>query len=510
MASFENNNGVLTPISTNVKFRNMSQEEFVTQEELEQRLAEKQSIYDYPTYMLEEKNNVLAKLQNLYSTNDRLVIGFSTDQHIEEGKPYSYTEELPAIRTMRDLTKEFPFTMCILGGDGTQEQLSIPKAQDDVIKLTQSLEGANCPIVHLVGNHEGRGNITSITASQVFFSHTTDAQRNHVVTCKDMSNNCYYDDIATQVRIIMICDTNLTNYGNEKSKAFLLDALENLPDGYAALIFSHHPMGNLPDDTGTRENDWNDPLNWGNDIAPYKDKIIACICGHVHCDKSTILDDILYLSTTCAGNRELNDGSTRIQGQADFTAYDVFVVDRGHYKIECIRYGNGQDRSITYYVPTYTNALATAIDSDGTIYNGVGYKGGYHLKSNGSIEQVGIGLQEMVGLSGFIPLHSNTTYRFRNTHLESFGNNVVSRMCVYNSDFTPYGYASYVRQMVADIQGGSTALGYFNSCKVDINGDVIELTTRESSSAEGKYFRFNGGTLDDTSVVTINEEIPVK
>ena len=465
----------------------------------------------YPDYMKAEKEAVLARLKT-YTSGDA-VIGFNTDQHIEEGKPYTYTEEIPALRVLRDITKEYPFTICILGGDGSQEKNSIPKLQDDVLKLTNALDGSQCPVVHLVGNHDGRGNIPEITAKEVFFSHSTDAQRSHTVVCNGITNNCYYDDVANRIRVIMICDEDLRDYYvKEEGKEFLLSALENMSDGYAAIIFSHHPLGNLPDNTQTRIDDWNDPLNWGNDIAPYKDKIIACICGHTHADKATILDGILYISTTCAGDRELNDGSTRTPGQADFTAYDIFVVDRKHYTIHCIRYGNGQDRHITYYVPTFTNIIPTLVDSNGTIYNEVGYANHKHMKGDGTIEDISPSDTTYYcnGVTGFIPLHSNVTYRFKNVSAKKYkGDLTKARVGTFGSNYS-YTTVAYLTDMIDTIDGGSTALGYFNSYKLDENGYLIELKTRQSSSAEGKFFRISCGTFDETSIITVDEEIPVK
>ena len=556
MSSYNNKNNTLTKFGSNVRMLNTPMEQYVTEGELVEGLATKQDILqydvlptassenlgkivqyvgttnadyqngewyecisngelpptyswlkynsDYPYYVEAEKEKVLAKVKDLQAQiATPTTIGFSTDQHMNHKDIRHINAILPALRSMRDLTKELPFTICVLGGDTNGSTDIVDILQDNKMVTEAIDDGAQCPVVHITGNHDIRGNNANIRAGQLFYAKMTDAVRNHICTVTDDSNNCYYDDAISNIRFIMLNDDWALgwNSANHVTKNFLVSALSSLGDYQAAVIFSHHPLGNLTDTPHVRPDDWNEPLMWGDIVAPYKDKIIACICGHVHCDKSEILDGILYLSTTCAGRQELNDGSTRIDGQADVTAYDVMVIDRKNYQIHCVRYGNGQDRNIAYYVPTYTNVLPTAIDSDGTIFNGVGYMNGKCLNSSGNVVSAG----EDSSVSGFIPINHGDVIRIRGAYMSKLAETIINYIVFYNSTFTPtyIGQASYWWE-----HKSSTSSHVIQQMEAD-GDNVIEFTVPPSTDFDGGYLRISCQLLDN-AVITINESIPIK
>ncbi len=446
---------------------------------------------DYPAYCATERDAVLAKLQQYWEVENPIVIGFSTDQHVNPNNMQTFDNVLPNLRTLRDLTKEFPFNICVLGGDSCSG-INIPSQQDCVQQVSRALEGASCPVIHLVGNHDGKQDISTVSASTVFQSHRTEAMKNHTVTTVDSSLNCYYDDMSCKVRFIMIMSQALNGYGADKTKAFLSNALATLPQGYDAIIFSHHPLGDLTDDKTTRVDDWNEPLGWGSIVNPYADRIIACINGHVHADKHEIKDGILYLSTTCAGIYELNDGSTRTAGTVDVTAYDVFVIDRATKTIHCIRYGNGNDRNLPYYIapePTYTNAIPTSIGTDSTVFNSVGYKLDTRLNSSGGeAERVGC------GVTGFIPAKAGDVIRLKNCELKHSGTS-YDYIGMYTSSFGVVT-SKYPSVMVDNWDGQFV---------VDDNDNVTQFTVPNNSGIA--YIRISASGIDSDAVITVNEEI---
>lgn len=457
-----------------------------------------ESATEYPQYMADERDAVLTRLKNFYGIRNPIVIGFSTDHH--NPGTIGDIERLQAVKTLRDLTKMFHFNVCVLGGDGgciyNDSDTDYPGLQSRVVALTQALNGSFCPIFHLVGNHDGHQDFQDSLADDVFASHRTDSFKEKYVTVQDRSTNCYYDDPSCNVRFIFLISQELTNYEKAITKQFLQNSLETIPQGYDVIIFSHHPLGSLEDTPG-RVDSWNEPLGWSDVVDPYADRIIACIDGHVHCDKHEILHNILYLSTTCAGTRELNDGSTRTQGTADFTAYDVMIIDRDTRTIHCVRYGNGNDRDIVYKAAPYTNVIPTSINTSGGIYNDIGYKPGFRLNSRGA-ERGGANC----GVTGFMPVTKGDVIRLKECNLHNPSTNGLDYIAFYDSSFTCIG-SHYPNQYPTS---GEMDLHQI----IDEGHLVTQFTVPSTSTFDGvAYLRISSVDIGEYSIITINEEIPV-
>lgn len=338
---------------------------------------------DYPQYTKDEMNMVADKLMGFVSTiNNPIIIGFNTDQHLI-AKPTTSTqtkttnEIVYGLRALRDLTKKIPFNAVVLGGDtiGTGDTTSA--MQEDTAFVIEQMNGANCPFVCLVGNHEGGQNDTSITLEKVFKSHITESIKDKSVTLMDKAMNGYYDDVTSDTRIIFLNSFVRSGiYARTEIEARLRSALETMPDGYKAVIFSHHPIDtNLPQNS--ERTLWNNPIALQSVLIEHKDKIICCVCGHTHNNLSEMCDGIRFITTPCAGRYELNDGSTRPYDSADATVFDVLVIDKENHKIHCVRYGNGSDRELTYedVPPTPSgreNILADVTWTDGVRFNSTG------------------------------------------------------------------------------------------------------------------------------------------
>lgn len=333
---------------------------------------------EYPDYAKTEMESVLSTIQTYISTIDNpIIVGFNTDQHIVANPSSSSAiatrnEVTYGLKTLRDLTKKVPFNAVVLGGDthGSGSG-TIKSMQDSALYVNAQMYGVNCPIASLVGNHEGGQDNQSITRAQVFKSHVTPSVQDKIITIADKSSG-YYDDPTCNVRFIFLDAFARTqaSYSSVEYNAILNTMLSGVPTGYKALIFSHHPLDeNLPYSGG-----WNNPASCHTTLQLYKDIIIACICGHVHNNiQYEDLDGVTFVATTCAGQYELNDGSTRTNGTAGATAYDVFVIDQTAKKIYAVRYGNGNDREISYAHSTPRgNILANINWTDGKRINSSG------------------------------------------------------------------------------------------------------------------------------------------
>lgn len=341
----------------------------------------------YPDYVKTEKNAVATRLNTLLGTvTNPVSIIFNTDQHLianpsSESNIKTRDGIAYGIRAGRDLTKDINFDLFVLGGDTHGSSAgTIESMQASSEFVLNQMKGVNCPYVMLVGNHEGGQDNQNITRDQVYASHVTKSQISNVVIPKDRTSG-YYDIPDANIRVIFIDAFPRTqvNYLATNINSMLNSLLSAVPSGYKAIIFSHHPLDETLPQNSARTL-WNNPTACHATLQTYKDKIIACICGHVHNNLGIEdHDGITFIATTCAGKYELNDGSSRTAGLATETAYDIFVVDQEHEKIYAIRYGNGQDREFSYAHEEPTP------EPRGNILTDVTWTDGYRLNSSGEL-----------------------------------------------------------------------------------------------------------------------------
>ena len=135
--------------------------------------------------------------------------------------------------------------------------------------------------------------------------------------------------------------------------------------------------------------------------------------------------------------------------------------------------------------PAYTNVLPLAINADGTPYVGTngekGYKTGYRLNSSGNEAA-----QANCCVTGFIKAKQGDILRIKNFTTAVSGYNYLH---FYKSDFTKYG----------------TPL---NSWADYISDGIITIDLAEAgATATTEYIRISLGVIDDTTIITVNEEI---
>lgn len=341
------------------------------------------TVAEYPQYAATERDLVYSTVRGYISTLDNpIIIGFNTDQHIiadttASGSVATRNEVTYGLKTLRDLTKVLPFNLVVLGGDthGSSSG-TIASMQNSALYVVSQMYGTNAPLASLTGNHEGGQDNQSITREQVLKSHMTFSMQNKTITLVDEISG-YFDDPTCKVRFIFLDAFARTqvSYMSTQYNAVLNTMLSGVPSGYKAIIFSHHPLDeNLPYSGG-----WNNPASCHATLQTYKDIIIACFCGHVHNNiQYEDLDGVTFVATTCAGQYELNDGSTRTNGTAGATAYDVFVIDQTGKKIYAVRYGNGNDREISF-------AHEQPVVPRGNILANITWQDGKRINSSGSI-----------------------------------------------------------------------------------------------------------------------------
>lgn len=138
------------------------------------------------------------------------------------------------------------------------------------------------------------------------------------------------------------------------------------------------------------------------------------------------------------------------------------------------------EKNITVYP---TNQIKESINSDKTPFVGEngedGYKRGYRLNSSG--EEVAL---NSMGVTGFITGTVGDTIRFSN--IAALGASSSARFCGYDASF------NYVNQ-----EYGDTIINAYSA------GEYIIPSKLEGTV----YFRISAKTLDEKSVVTVNESL---
>lgn len=144
----------------------------------------------------------------------------------------------------------------------------------------------------------------------------------------------------------------------------------------------------------------------------------------------------------------------------------------------------------------YTNVLPLAINADGTPYVGnngeKGYKTGYRINSS-RVEKEASGK----ACTGFIAVKNTDTVRLKN-----FKNNgdINGYVHFYGSDFTTNTGVAYE----ANTWNGSE----FTFVPARVNPDwPSNPSSNTNATDKTAYMRISTGIIDDTSIITINEEI---
>ena len=142
-------------------------------------------------------------------------------------------------------------------------------------------------------------------------------------------------------------------------------------------------------------------------------------------------------------------------------------------------------------IKAVNNQLSKSTDTDGSIYNGVGYKANTYLSSGAAATDSGY------YTSGFIPCKKGDTVYFKNCTIQKGVNR--HRICCYDSTKT---YLTNRQSTMANADSESNWIYTFDS-----NGILISGIPNTAYLADTAYIRFCCSYLGPDSVVTVNEPI---
>lgn len=156
----------------------------------------------------------------------------------------------------------------------------------------------------------------------------------------------------------------------------------------------------------------------------------------------------------------------------------------------------------------YTNQIPISTDTDGTIYNGVGYKPSTRGSSDGSISNITSGSNPTF-TTGFIPCKQGDTIRLKNCYIHAHGDD---RSTIYGN--APFGLRSGLydssKAKIAVFSWGNLSEGN-DADKITYvrNGSDFKLTEFQIAYSGTAFVRLTLAT-DTTpadAIVTVNEEI---
>lgn len=138
--------------------------------------------------------------------------------------------------------------------------------------------------------------------------------------------------------------------------------------------------------------------------------------------------------------------------------------------------------------PAFTNALLTATDTDGSIYNGTGYtKYGYQLNASGNVVE-GV----YTGCTGFIPIKQNDVIYAKNITLDN--TNVV--VVTYDAN------KSYITHGTSNTLAGMTY--FFDYVPTD---DGFTLKVKERSTTAYIRFCYRRDRIGERPIISVNQPI---
>lgn len=159
--------------------------------------------------------------------------------------------------------------------------------------------------------------------------------------------------------------------------------------------------------------------------------------------------------------------------------------------------------SFGYAIVSYTNLVRTSIDSDGSIYNGTGYKNGYRIRSGGAE-----GALNTAACTGFIKVKAGDTIRISGCEFFATTNGNAINVC--DSTFATVGQTTKNSTYgYGEFEGAWADYQIHNSCVEESAG--IYKWIVPPVKTDPAYIRISGynssGGNGAALIVTVNEPI---
>ncbi|MBR7132337.1 MAG: metallophosphoesterase [Clostridia bacterium] len=321
----------------------------------------------------------------------------------------------------------------------------------------------------------------------------------------------YYIDCNPEKTRYIYLDTGLLSV-SDKSAQFTIDALNSTPEGWHIVVISHiwfvydstetPTIGSVPDycqklltifDAYNAKNSGSITMNSTAISFNFTEAggcVEFCIGGHTHVDYDFTSANGIPVILCQTDSYHCRGDYTATKGTITEASVSGIIADYDNRKITVVRVGRGEGREIEIknYAVSYTNVLQSAIDTDGSVYNGMGYKANTRWSSSSDTETTADGIY----LTGYIPVSAGDVIRLKNiTMPEEDTNNCT--VFFFGSSF---GAETKIHQ-------ATNLTAYENAAWKDNNLSEFTIASTETSA----YIRVQASYIGADSIITINEPI---
>lgn len=363
----------------------------------------------------------------------------------------------------------------------------------------------------IIGNHDDGNTTNNIFPSEYIYAYLMAGEETQDIV---RGNDFYYyiDNVNEKTRYLYL-DTgyNWPTYDPEQM-AFIKESLKSTPEGWHIVPMAHiwldvnynvnPPVVNGMSDVGQTLLNIFDAYNLRTgEYAEGKGMVEFCIGAHSHTDSVWISATGIpvIVTETDASGYAVRSGLDSTIGTINESAISAIIADYNNMQVNIIRIGRGSSRTINIerIVPSsYTNQLPIAIDTDGSIYNGIGYKTNTRFSTSSNAPSA----EEGWCLSGFIPAKVGDVLRFKNVTWQHYNGSGTDRGAIY---YFTSAFAKANNPSGTDGAIGDTSM----SVITDSNGNITQLTVPNWAGSSVAYVRICCQEFNESSIITKNEEI---
>ena len=276
--------------------------------------------------------------------NGILTVGLMTDSHFVINGGWDDT-----VSNLHKVHEKVTFDALIHLGDLTDGMVSKEITQEYVQSVIGDMKGLGVPLYLAIGNHDSN-----------YFNRNPEwmGEKEQSAFYLDREKPWYFIDFPEQrLRCLFLFSFDhrqKIRYGfPEEEVAWIQRTLTETPKDSCVLIFSHVPL--LPE-----MHFWSDQIRNSDQLLQIlKDyvhaggTILAFVHGHNHADQIFNMDEFPIVSIGCAKCEDFKDrkpnGSItydRKMGTITQELWDVMLIDPEEKKIDFVRFGAGEDRSV--------------------------------------------------------------------------------------------------------------------------------------------------------------------
>ena len=377
----------------------------------------------------------------------------------------------------------------------------------------------------VVGNHDDGNATNNLFSEQYIYGYMYAAEETSDVVRGGVT--WYYIDSGSEKTRYIFLDTAYKGMNSDQT-AFLKDSLKSTPDGWHIVVVAH--IWYMPDydqydvkpipiiglssaaaTVGTILDKYNSRTDEFSSCAA---KVEFCIGGHTHIDYTGATTGGIPIILVETDSHHTRSGLSCLIGTPTESSVNGIIADYNTNKVNIVRVGRGNsfivdlttgesevvpddstpDDSIPDQNPIYTNQIPISTDTDGSIYNEVGYSTG-RLSSDGTVTSDGA-----MSVTGFIPCKMLDTVRLRGVNFNKNSNTFSThRIMFYDSS------KKFLSGALVQGEKVNNLAAVWND-----EGDLIQFTVNEYYGGQGDnyaYFRICGDVFDNYPIITVNEPI---